>query len=192
MSRLRASSSSRRRGLGRRLRPDRRGSRLLVLGRADRTVADQLLVPPPIRLGLPRRRRGGDRLLPRRFLGEPVIGLVEHREHVALAHGLADIDLARHDLAADAKRLVHLVTRLHRAGVAVRFVGLVVADLRGANRPQRLDCGLVRLARGQQSPRRSARREGLQTEMVSRRFLGSVYAFHEYEQVSGRPAGSCQ
>ena len=54
----------------------------------------QRVEPLAIRLGLPRLRFRGGQLLLRRFLGEPVIGVVEHREHVALAHLLADVDLA--------------------------------------------------------------------------------------------------
>ena len=76
----------------------------------------------PIRVGLPRLRGGRHVLMPRRFLGLAVIGVIEHREHVALSHLLADVDLALDDLAADAKGLVHLVARLHRADVAVVFL----------------------------------------------------------------------
>ena len=96
----------------------------------------------PIGLGLPGLRHGGDELLPRRVLGQPVIGVVEHRQHVALAHFLADVDLALHDLAADAKRLVDFVARLHGADVAVRFLRLVVADLGGADGAKRFRGGL--------------------------------------------------
>ena len=109
----------------------------LVVGYAYRAVALQRVEPVAIRLGLPRLRRGGDELLPRRVLGQPVIGVVEHRQHVALAHFLADVDLALHDLAADAKCLVDFVARLHRADVAVRFLRLVVADLGGAHGSKR-------------------------------------------------------
>ena len=87
----------------------------------------------PIRFRLSRLRRGGDELLPRGVLGQPVIGVVEHGQHVAFAHLLADVDLALHDLAADAKGLVDFMARLHRADVAIRFLGLVVADLGGAH-----------------------------------------------------------
>ena len=93
----------------------RAGLRLLFIGRADRAVDLQRLEALPVRLGLARLRRGGDELLARGFLGEPVIGVVEHGEHIALAHALADVDLAARDLAADAKRLVDLVARLHGA-----------------------------------------------------------------------------
>ena len=89
-----------------------------------------------------------DELLPRRFLGEPVIGVVEHRQHVALVHFLADVDLALHDLAADAKCIVHFMTRLYGADVAVRFLRLVVADLGGAHGPKGFRRWL-RCARGQ-------------------------------------------
>ena len=64
---------------------------------------------------------GGDELLPRGLLGEPVVGVVEHGDHVALADRLAHVDFALDDLAADAKSLVDLVARLHGADVAVRF-----------------------------------------------------------------------
>ena len=86
----------------------------------------------------------------RRLLGEPVIGVVEHREHVALAHRLAHLDLALHDLAADAERLVHLVPRLHGADVAVGLRGFVVAQLDGAHGAQRLGWRFVPAARRKQ------------------------------------------
>ena len=135
-------------GLGRGRSRLRTALRLLVVGYAHRAVALQRVEPVPIRLGLPRLRRGGDELLPRRFLGQPVIGVVEHRQHVALAHFLADVDLALHDLAADAKCLVDFVARLHRADVAVRFLRLVVADLGGAHGAKGFR-GWLRCARGQ-------------------------------------------
>ena len=94
----------------------------------------QRFEPLAVRLGLARLRDRGDVVLPGRFLGLAVIGVVEHRQHVALAHLLADVDLALDDLAADAKGFVHFVARLHGADVAVRLLGLVVADLGRAHR----------------------------------------------------------
>ena len=71
---------------------------------------------------MPRLRCGGHELLTRRFLGLAVIGVVEHRQHVAFAHFLADVDLALNDLAADAKCLVDFVARLNGADVAIGFL----------------------------------------------------------------------
>ncbi len=67
-------------GLGRCRRRLRTALRLLVVGYAHRAVALQRVEPVAIRLGLARLRRGGDELLARRFLGQPVIGVVEHRQ----------------------------------------------------------------------------------------------------------------
>ena len=88
-------------------------------------------------------------LLARGLLGEPVVGVVQHGQDVALVHELADVDLALRDLAAHAEGLVDLVAGLHRAGVAVGFAGGVVADFGGAHRPGRLGGGLVRAAGGE-------------------------------------------
>ena len=120
-------------GLGRRLRLLRAGLRLLFVGCAHRAVGLQRFQALAVRFGLARLRLGGDELLARGFLGEPVVDVVEHRQHVALAHALADVDLALRDLAADAKALIDLVARLHRAEIAIGFARLVVAQLDGAN-----------------------------------------------------------
>ena len=128
-------------GLGRRRSGPRTALGLLVVGCAHRAVALQSIEPMPISLRLPCLRCGGDKLLTRRVLGQPVIGVVDHRQHVAFAHFLADVDLALHDLAADAKRLVDFVARLHRADVAVRFLRLVVANLGGAHGSKRFGGG---------------------------------------------------
>src|SRR4029077_14950394 len=80
---------------------------------------------------------------------ELVIGVVEHRDDVALPHLLTHVDLSAHHLAADAECLVDLVARLHRAEVAIGFLRLVVADLGGAHHSKRLRRGLRR-TRGEQ------------------------------------------
>ena len=102
-------------------------------------------------------------LLPRRLLGEPVVGVVQHGQHVAFAHELADVDLALDDLAADAEGLVHFMPRLHRADVAVGFAGLVIAQFDGAHRPGRLH---GRLCPG--CTRRASRRCGKATDRGKR------------------------
>ena len=134
--------------------------RFLVIGRTDRAVRLQRIEAPAIRLRLPCLRLRRRELLLRRLDREPVIGVVEDREDVALTHLLADVDLAAYDLAADAETLVDLVAGLHRAEVAVRFLGLVVADLHGAYGPQRLRWRLMRAAGQHRSDGYGEKRHG--------------------------------
>ncbi len=110
-------------GVGVSARLPRAALRTLVVRHADRAVRLQRIQALAIRIGLAGLRDGSGPLLPCRFLGQPVVGVVEHGEDVALVHELADIDLALGDLAADAEGLVHLVARLHGAGVAVELRG---------------------------------------------------------------------
>ena len=121
----------------------------LVVGHADRAVGLQVAEALPVRVGLARLGDGGGVLLLRRILAKPVVGVVQHGQHVAFVHELADVDLALRDLAADAEGLVHFIARLHRTDVAVRFAGLVIAEFNGAHRPGRLHGRLVRVARGE-------------------------------------------
>ena len=46
----------------------------------------------PVRVGLPRSARSPLRAAGGRFLGESVVDVIEHGEHVAFAHSLADVD----------------------------------------------------------------------------------------------------
>src|SRR6185369_9830190 len=93
----------------------------------------------------------GDRpLLARGLFGQPVVAVVEHGEHIALVHELADVDQAPSHLAAHAEGVVDLEARLHVAGIAIGFTDGVVADLGGAHRPRRLDGRLVRGAGAEQ------------------------------------------
>ena len=83
------------------------------------------------------RGRGGPSLS-RRFLCQPVVVVVEDGEHVALMNVLADLHLALGNFAGDTECLIHLVARLHGAGVAVGLTNTVVAELDGAHRAWRL------------------------------------------------------
>ncbi len=157
-------------GLGRRLRLLRAGLRLLFVGCAHRAVGLQRLQALAVRFRLARLRRGGDELLARGFLGEPVVRVVEHRDDVALAHDLADVDLALGDLAADAEGLVHLVARLHRADVAIGLARAVVTDFGRAHGAQRFGGRLVWGARGKQRGE-GCGEKGRSDGRFSRRFL---------------------
>ena len=140
-------------GFGGRTRRLRHALRFLVVGGADRAVGLQRAQPLPIRLRLPCLRLRGGQLLLRGFRRELVIGVVEHRDDVALPHLLTHVDLPAHHLAADAEGLVDLVARLHRAEVAIGFLRLVVADLGGADHSKRLRSGLRRAGREQRRDR---------------------------------------
>ena len=129
-------------------------------------------------------------LLPRRVLGQPVVDVVEHCQHVTLAHFLADVDLALHDLAADAKCLVDFVARLHGADVAVRFLGLVVADLGGAN-GRGASAGGASDVHAQSSAAIGKWQERHGERAFSRRFLMSIDGVHEFgERVALAAAGA--
>ena len=82
--RLRASSSLRASASAVASRRLRVAPRLLLVGRAHRAVVLQRLEALAIRFRLPCLRFGGGELLARRLDGELVIGVVEHRDHVAL------------------------------------------------------------------------------------------------------------
>ena len=160
------------------LRGLRAALRVLVIRRTDGTIALQRVKTPPIRVGLARMRLGGEHFLSRGLLSEPVIGIVEHREHVVLLYRLADVDSTLHDLAADAKRLVDLMTRLHRSYVAIRLLRLVVAQLNGADGSRRLRRRLVRRACAQHRSDRHG--DKCCSERCSHGdFLASISRFHE-------------
>ncbi len=153
-SRLRASSSCRACGLGR--RPCAVCAPLCAFSSSEALTEPSsfsALEALAVGFGLARLRRGGDELLLRGFHREPVIGVVEHGEHVAFAHRLADVDLALDDLAADAERLVDFVARLHGADVAVRLPRLVVADLGRAHGRSGSAAGLSGSSRQQRGDR---------------------------------------
>ena len=63
------------------------------------------------------------------FFRESIVGVVEHGEHIALAHALADVDPTLEDLAADAECLIHFVPRLHGAEVATHLARTLVLKL---------------------------------------------------------------
>jgi hypothetical protein len=123
---------------------------VLLVRLAHRSIELQCLQAPPVRLGLARACRGSFELLAGGLLGEPVIDIVDHGEDVPLAHRLADVDAALHDLAADTKRLLDFVSRLHGAEVAARVSRAVVAHCDRAHRPKRLLGRRGRSARGEQ------------------------------------------
>ena len=93
---------------------------MLLVRCAHRSIELQCLEARSVRLSLARACGRSLELLAGGLFGEPVIDVVEHGEDVALAHGLADVDAPLHDLAADAKRLFGLASRLHGAEVATR------------------------------------------------------------------------
>ena len=75
----------------------------------------------------------GVQLLARGFLRESIVGVVEHGEHIARAHGLADVDPTLQDLAADAECLIRFVPRLHGTEVATHLARTLVPKLHDAN-----------------------------------------------------------
>ncbi len=115
--------------LGRCPRREQRALRVFVVELAHRAVELQPLHALPVRLGLLRSRTRRCQLLARGFFRESIVGVVEHGEHLALAHALADVDPTLEDLAADAECLIHFVPCLHGAEVATHVARTLVPKL---------------------------------------------------------------
>ena len=123
---------------------------VLLVGVAYRPVELQILQTPPVRIGLAHPRHSSLEMLAGGFLRQLEVDVIQHREHVAFAYRVADVDPPLHDLAADAKRLIDLVSRLHRAEVTIRVARRVVAKFDRANGPKRPRLRCARSARGKQ------------------------------------------
>ena len=84
------------------------------------------------------RAVAASQLLAGGFFRESVVDVVQHGEHVALAHALADVDSTLDHFAADAECLIHFVPRLNGAEVTTHLARTLVLKLDGANGPKRL------------------------------------------------------
>ncbi|MNE00078.1 hypothetical protein D3C80_924750 [compost metagenome] len=109
---------------------------LLLVGGADGAVLLERLEAQPVGFGLPGGGLGRIQALAGGLLGEQVIRIIEHGEHVALVHDLADIDLALLHLAANTKGLFDLIAGGDRGEIAVAVAQAVVVQRYGAHRPQ--------------------------------------------------------